>query len=87
MNFDFIEPYLKYSAIIAGVISFIITFFNKEQVKYEKNKEKYFDDFLVRFYSAFRNNKNVNIKDFFYKNYSYHDNYIPTICKLLIGKE
>jgi hypothetical protein len=82
MDFDLIA--VKYGAVIAGVISFIITFFNKEHVRYGKNKEKYFDDFLIRFYNAYRNNNNVNIKRFFYKKYSYHDNYIPPYVNYLL---
>lgn len=84
MDSDFIQLYMKYSAVIAGVISFIITIFNKEHIRYEKNKEKYFNDFLIKFYNAYRNNRNINIKKFFNKNYSYLDNYIPTYVNYLI---
>lgn len=87
MEFDLIEPYIKYGAIIVGIISFMITFFNKEHVRYEKNKEKYFNNFLIDFYNAYRNNSNINIRKFFIKNYSYLDTYIPAYVRYLIEKK
>lgn len=84
---DFIKKYIKYSAPIIGIISFLITFFNKEHSKYEENKEKYFDDFLVKFYNVYRSNNNINIRKFFNKNYSYVDTYIPGYINYLLEKK
>lgn len=75
---------IKNYAIIAGIISFIITLFNKEHKKIEENQEEYFEKFLVVFLNKYRKNNNMNIRKFFYKNYSYLDVYIPPYVNYLI---
>lgn len=69
---------------IAGIISFVIAFFNKEHDKYIKNREIYFDVFLVKFYDSYRRNPNFNMKKFYNKSFSYHDIYIPPYINYLL---
>lgn len=64
---------LKYVNVV-GIISFIIAIFDKEHIKHGNYKEKYFNEFLVEFYAAYRKN-DFNMKEFFNCNYS--EIYIP----------
>lgn len=58
-----------------GIISFIIAVFDKERIAHADNKAKYFNEFLVKFYAAYRANNDFSMVDFFKCNYC--DIYIP----------
>lgn len=72
---------------IAGLISFIIAFFNKEHDKYNRNRERYFDCFLVKFYNSYRKNNNINLRKFYIKSFDYIDIYIPAYVNYLVEKK
>lgn len=69
---------------VAGIIGYVATSFNKEHDKFTKNKEKYFDNFLVKFYAYYRMNPDINIEKFYYENFNYDDIYIPPYITYLL---
>jgi hypothetical protein len=69
---------------LAGLVSFILAFFDKEHKKYNENKEKYFQEFLLYFYQEFRSNNNVDHETFIKKYHSFDKIYIPRYVNLLI---
>lgn len=68
-----------FSGIIAGAITFVFTTFNKENGLYKDNKEKYFNNILKPYFSAYINNEeNINPIDFFKEDFTGEDfYYIP----------
>lgn len=72
------------SISLAGVVSFILALFNKEHEKYNKNKEKYFDEFLVKFYAKYKAQKDINVEKFVEENYDCSMIYIPPYVHFLV---
>lgn len=69
---------------IAGIVSFILAFFNKEHKKYNENKERYFQEFLLPFYAEIKTNNNVEYESLIKKYHSFDKTYIPQYVNLLI---
>lgn len=76
--------YFKLLAVIGAVITFIVTYFNKEEKKYSKLTNRYFNDLLVPYVSEYRNNKGINPIKYIRKKYNYNDYYIPTYIFYLL---
>jgi len=69
---------------IAGIIGYIVTSFSKEHDKFTRNREKYFEIFLVKFYDNYRKNPDINMGKFYSENYNYTDTYIPPYVNYLL---
>lgn len=69
---------------LTGLISFILTFFDKEHRKYNENKEKYFQKFLLPFYQEFKTTDKLDYESFLKNNHSYDKVYIPRYVNSLI---
>lgn len=71
---------------VAGIISFLITLFNKEHDKYIKSKDEYFNSFLTIFYDKHKESKDFDVKKFYLENCSRSNSYIPPYVHFLIDK-
>lgn len=77
--------YLKIIALIGGVVTFIITYFNKEQNKYIKLVDDYFEKVLVKYVDLYNKDKKINPINFIQENYSMKDYFIPSYIFCLIN--
>lgn len=72
---------------IAGIVSFLITLFNKEHDKYIKNQDEYFNNVLAKFYEEYKKNKNIDIVKFYLSYCNYSNSYIPPYVHFLIDEK
>lgn len=69
--------YFKVLAVIGTVLTFILTYFNKEHKRYTNLKDKYFKNILVPYINEYRKNKSINSIKFLKRNYKYDECFIP----------
>lgn len=79
--------YLNIIAIAGAVIAFLVTYFNKEQNKYIKLIDSYFDKVLVQYVHLYNEDNKINPLDFIKENYSMKDYYIPSYIFYLVKLE
>lgn len=79
--------YFKLLGIIGAVITFIITFFNKEQSKYSKLEQEYFEKLLVLYVNEYMKNNGVNSIRFIKKKFNRKDYFIPSYIFYLVDND
>ena len=76
--------YFNIIASVGAVITFIVTYFNKEQNKYIKLIDNYFEKLLVQYVDLYNKDNKINPLDFIKENYSIKDYYIPSYIFYLV---
>lgn len=70
--------------IIGGIITFISNYHNKEQEKYNKLIDTYFEKVLVTYIKAYKNSNDLNPVKYIKKRYTMEDYYIPSYVFYLV---
>ncbi|MBE6061213.1 MAG: hypothetical protein E7215_13740 [Clostridium sulfidigenes] len=78
--------YFKLLGIVGAIITFIITFFNKEQSKCGKLEQEYFEKLLVLYVNEYMKNNEVNSIRFIKKKFNRRDYFIPSYIFYLVDK-
>lgn len=85
-----IEMLIKLMPVITtavGIITLLITCFNKEYNNYIELKKKYFECLVDPYIINYRKNKKINPIEYINDNYNYEDTYIPKYINYLVEKE
>jgi|GEM_PF-1792827 len=82
-NIDF----FKLLGIVGAVITFIITFFNKEQSKYGKLEHEYFEKLLVPYINECMKNNGLNSVRFIKRRFNRKDYFIPSYIFYLVDND
>lgn len=79
--------YFKLVGIIGAVITFFITFFNKEQSKYSKLEQEYFEKLLVPYINECMKNNGLNPVRFIKRSFNRKDYFIPSYIFYLVDND
>ncbi|HDK7140060.1 TPA: hypothetical protein PTV74_003940 [Clostridium botulinum] len=81
------EDYIKIFGVISTIVTVIVTFFNKEQKKYEELSQNYFKEVLVPYFNEYRKNNNLNSIKFIKRKCNNKQYYIPHYILYLIDND
>jgi hypothetical protein len=70
--------------LVLPFIGYLAASFNNEYDKYVSTREKYFNEFLTKFYNAFREDTDMNIRYYMKLNYNYSLYYVPPYISYLL---
>lgn len=83
-----LETTIPVYVLIGSVVSFLIAIFNKENTKYEENKNKYFEEVLLPYFGSYKNNTNIEFKlSYDINNQSHGMEFIPEYVQHLIRED